>query len=95
MKRKKLESEIESQICDYAEATGWYQFKIMKASKRAIMDRIFIKDGVHVWAEIKREGETPRTQQELRAKEMRAAGAICVYWDNFEDAKRELDYYTL
>lgn len=95
MQRKELESELERQVCDYAEATGWYCLKIMKASKRAVMDRVFIKGGVHLWVEMKRDGEDLRAQQELRAKEMRDHGAICLMWDNFERAKYDLDFYSL
>lgn len=90
-----LESELERQITGYAEATGWFAIKIMKASKRGLMDRFFLKDGVHLWAEIKRPGEVPRDQQELRAKVMRQHGAICKHWDNFDAAKRDLDFYSL
>lgn len=95
MQRKELESQLERQVCDYAEATGWFCLKIMRASKRAAMDRVFIKDGVHLWVEMKREGEDLRRQQELRAKEMRDHGAICLKWDNFERAKYDLDFYSL
>ena len=94
--RRQLESELERRIMDYAEATGWFQFKIMQASKRSIMDRVLIKDGVVLWAEIKRDSdEDLRVQQQHRADEMRRYGAICLKWDNFEDAKRDLTVYSL
>lgn len=89
------ESALEGKIRDYAEATGWWHVKIMRASVRGMMDRLFINQGFHLWAEIKRPGEPPRSQQMLRAKEMRGFGATCVVWDNFEDAKKDLDYYRL
>lgn len=89
------ESALEKRITEYAEASGWWALKIMRASKRAVMDRVFINQGFHLWAEIKRPGEKPTEQQKLRAKEMRGFGATCVVWDNFEDAKKDLDYYRL
>lgn len=89
------ESKLERQIVDYAEATGWWETKIMRASKKSIMDRVLIKNGVTLWAEIKRPDEPPRKQQKLRAKEMRDHGAICLVWDNFEKAKYDLDYYSI
>lgn len=93
--KKVRESKVEADIRDYAEATGWWVVKIEKTSKRGVMDRVLIKDGVTLWAEIKRPGEPPREQQVKRAKDMREHGAICLVWDNLEQAKNDLEYYSI
>ena len=87
------ESKVEKDIWEYAEAAGWWVAKFTSPGKRAVPDRLFIRNGVHLFAEIKRPGEKPTRQQELRHKEMRAKGAIVRVWDNFYDAKSDLDFF--
>lgn len=88
----KRESEVEKKIRLYALATGWFVSKIV--GTRGIMDRVFIKNGVTIWAEIKRDGKEPSLQQIKRRIEMEKHGAICFVWDNFNEAKKTLDVYT-
>lgn len=92
---KKRESKVELQIWEYAEATGWFQAKIVSPGKNGIMDRVFIGYRVTLWGEIKREGEDASPLQVARAKEMTQAGAIVFLWDNYDDAKSTLDSYRL
>lgn len=87
------ESKLETDIWEYAEATGWWAAKFTSPGKRAVPDRLFIRKGVHLFGEIKRPGEEPTRQQELRHKKMRAHGAIVRLWDNFDDAKSDLDFF--
>lgn len=87
------ESKLEADIWEYAEATGWWAAKFTSPGKRAVPDRLFIRKGVHLFGEIKRPGEEPTRQQALRHKEMRAHGAIVRVWDNFNDAKSDLDFF--
>lgn len=87
------ESKLETDIWEYAEATGWWAAKFTSPGKRAVPDRLFIRKGVHLFGEIKRPGEEPTRQQELRHKKMRAHGAIVRVWDNFDDAKSDLDFF--
>lgn len=87
------ESKLETDIWEYAEATGWWAAKFTSPGKRAVPDRLFIRKGVHLFGEIKRPGEEPTRQQALRHKKMRAHGAIVRVWDNFDDAKSDLDFF--
>ncbi len=87
------ESKVEKDIREWAEATGWWVAKFTSPGKRAVPDRLFIRDGVHLFGEIKRPGELPTAQQALRHKEMRAHGAIVRVWDNVNDAKSDLDFF--
>lgn len=95
MARKKLEKDVEKQVVDYAKATGWFTTKIVSPGTDGMPDRLFIHDGTHLWAEMKREGEDARLKQQYRMKQMRDHGAICFVWDEFKDAKRYLDAYRL
>jgi hypothetical protein len=80
------ESEIEAKIAVASKRLGWWVCKFVSPGKRAVPDRLFIKNGRHVFIEIKRPGETPTVQQNKRHKEMREYGAE-VYWvDNLESA---------
>lgn len=81
-----LESDIEKRVRTWAEAHGWWQFKIMRASKRGVPDRFFVRRGRVVFIEMKRDGKEPTLQQQIRMAEMRAHG-LEVYWcDTAEDA---------
>lgn len=87
------ESKVESDIRKYALARGWWVSKFTSPGKRGVPDRIFIKNSFVVFIEIKRPGEKPSKQQELRMAEMKRYGAL-VYWvDNLNDAKEILETY--
>lgn len=90
MSSSPLESFVEARIIRDAQKRGWWQVKIMKTSKKGVMDRVFIRRGRVVWMELKRFGKEPNRQQELRAEEMRAHGAEVHWVDNYDDAMRIL-----
>lgn len=81
-----LESSIEAAAVRKAEARGWWQIKIMRASKRGVPDRLFLRNGRYVWIEFKQPGKEPTRQQRLRANEMRAHGAEVHWCDTWEKA---------
>ena len=87
MSKEQLESEIESEITDFAEVRGWWQAKFTSPGLRGVADRIFIRRGRHVFIEIKRPGEEPTLQQQKRARDMRSAGAEVVWVDSLEKAR--------
>lgn len=87
MSKEQLESEIESDITDFAEVRGWWQAKFTSPGLRGVADRIFIRRGRHVFIEIKRPGEEPTLQQQKRARDMRSAGAEVVWVDSLEKAR--------
>ena len=82
-----LESDIQSDIIDFAHIRGWFCEKIESRSGRGIMDLICIRAGRHVWIEVKRPGETPRPQQVKRSREMRSHGAEVYAVDSLEQAR--------
>lgn len=85
------ESATEKKIREYAIAVGWWVAKFVSPGKRGVPDRVFIRQGVTLWMEVKREGKEPTTQQQTRHEEMRRHGAIVVWCDTFEQAKEWLD----
>jgi len=89
--KNQLEKDIESECCDYAEATGWFTCKFVSPGTRGVPDRLFIRNGVHVFGEFKKPGEEPTAQQTLRHKKMRRHGAIVFWWDNYDQFKRNID----
>ena len=81
------ESVVERNICEFAEQHGWFQAKVEKCNRRGFPDRLFIRNGVVVFIEIKRPGEAPTRQQLRRHAEMRSHGAKVHWVDNLEVAK--------
>lgn len=87
--RTVLESSVESGIRKYAELRGWWCVKFVSPGLRGVPDRLFIRNGRHVFIEIKRSGEEPTTQQSKRHREMREHGAE-VYWVDSVEAAKEI-----
>lgn len=87
---KPLEKDIEGDAVAFAEKHGWWVCKFVSPGKNGVPDRLFIRDGRHVFIEFKREGEKPRKQQLKRHREMREYGAEVYVVDNLADAYRIL-----
>jgi hypothetical protein len=85
-----VESDLQSDIIDFAEMRGWWCQKIVSQSARGIQDLLAIRHGRHVFIEVKKPGEEPTVQQAKRARDMRAHGATVYAVDNIEDARRIL-----
>lgn len=79
MARRELEADIESKVRAYAKRRGWWVAKFVSPGLRGVPDRIFIRNRHVIFIELKKPGEEPTTQQEIRHREMRAAGAR-IYW---------------
>lgn len=86
MRAPPLETDIEGEAVAFAKRHGWWATKFTSPGRRGVPDRIFIRDGVVMFIEFKRPGETLRTQQEKRIREMRAHGAIVHVVDNLKTA---------
>ena len=76
------EDIIESTVCNKAEAVGWLCRKVSWPGRRAAMDRLFVKEGRHVWIEFKAPGEDAEPLQSREHKRFRAAGAEVYVIDN-------------
>lgn len=86
-KPKKLESDLQSQIIEFAHIRGWFCEKVESRSSRAFMDLFALRRGRVVLMEVKREGEEARTQQDKRIREIRAHGGECYVVDSLEQAR--------
>ncbi len=85
-----LESDLQSDIIDFAHVRGWFCEKVESRSGRGIMDLYCLRRGRHVWIEVKRKDEEPRPQQAKRAREMKAQGAEVYTVDSIERAREIL-----
>lgn len=81
------EIEIERPSCEFAESRGWFEIKIMKASKNGFPDRLYVRNGRTIYVEYKAPGEVPSRQQQKRIQELRDHGAEVFVIDNFEVAR--------
>ena len=85
-----VESDLQSDIIDFAEMRGWWCQKIESRSARGVMDLLCIRHGRHIFIEVKKEGEEPTMQQAKRARDIRSHGGEVYAVDNMEDARRIL-----
>jgi hypothetical protein len=86
-----LESDIEKDGKDWAESQGWLTMKY--TGERGYPDRIFIKDGVTVWCELKRHGKEPTKFQEYKAMKLYQAGAKVFWTDSLEGLQNILEFH--
>lgn len=80
------ESTLEAAIVRYAKSNGWYTLKLSSPGKRGVPDRIFMRAGRVLFMEIKAPGRKPTVLQEKVLRELRGAGQVAVWVDNFPDA---------
>lgn len=86
------EVKIENAAVQWAKLNGWWVAKFTSPGKRAVPDRLFIKDGRHVFIEFKKVGEVPTEQQEKRHRDMRKHGAEVHWADSVEQVRGILDW---
>lgn len=77
------ESPIEKAAAEWAKQNGWVSYKFASPNKRSVPDRVFIKNGVHVFIEFKKPGEKPSTSQLREQGIMKRHGAVVFNADNF------------
>lgn len=81
------EVKVEKAIRELAIRLGWLCWKFVSPGLKGVPDRFFAKAGRVVFIEVKRVGEEPTEQQNLRANELRDAGIECYWVDNVRDAR--------
>ena len=69
------ESQIEKTVCNKAEAAGFLVRKVQWVGRRGAPDRLFIRNGEHIWIEFKDGDKPPSALQLNNRKHMRLAGA--------------------
>jgi hypothetical protein len=84
------EDVIEGTVCGKAEKCGWLVRKVMWPGRRGATDRLFLKDGRHVWIEFKDFGEDPSALQSNEIKRFREHGAEVYVVDNVRAGLRIL-----
>lgn len=82
-----IEKDDERAFTKEAEAAGWLVHKIIFAIRGA-PDRLYVKNGRHVFIEWKAIGAPPPTrQQEKRAQEIRDHGGEAYWVSSIEEAR--------
>jgi hypothetical protein len=87
MSRPISEKEIERKLKSWARSSGFYVRKFSSPNNRSVPDDIFVKDGLTVYLELKREFEEPKEAQWAEIDELRLHGAIAEYADGVEIGK--------
>lgn len=82
------ESHHERRAIAEAEKRGWGQVKIQK---RGWPDRLLFRQGRCVWVEMKRPGETPRSDQLAVHRMLWSRGETVLVVDNWRDLVPALD----
>jgi hypothetical protein len=86
--RQDRETPVEQKTCEYAKADGWENRKM---GQNGDPDRLFWKDNVYVWIELKRPGKDihPLSQQALRKRELRLR---CCWVGSFDNAGKAREF---
>ena len=77
------ESKLENDCCAYGITRGWWNVKFKSPSRNGLPDRLFIRNGIVVFVEFKKEGEDLRPQQKLTVRLMRTFGATVYEVDDY------------
>lgn len=85
-----IEKYIETEVTKAAQAAGWMVMPITWRGETGAPDRLFLKDGDHVWIEFKSPGETPRADQVRAHGRLRDHGAEVFVVDTVEAGKKAL-----
>ena len=81
------ESAVEKQICDWAKAQGIRTYKFISPGRKGVPDRMFMKDGIVSFLEVKRPGEKPTPLQYREIQQMLDQDVIAAWCDNVADGK--------
>lgn len=81
------ESEIEKEICRFAERSGCYVRKFTSHHAK-VPDRIIVSKNGFLFLEIKRPGEMPDEGQADEIRSIMRAGGLATWCDNADDGKR-------
>ena len=86
--RPPLESYEEAKACAAAAKAGWSNVKILR---RGYPDRLFWRNRVYVWIEMKRRDEDLRPQQAFRAREFERQGERVLKVDRWQELVAKLE----
>lgn len=80
------EAKIEERLRRWAECHGWLCRKFASPAHPGVPDRIFIKNGVVAFIELKRPGEKPTSQQAREILKLIEHGANANWFDSVDGA---------
>lgn len=88
--RRTRENTIERGLVRRAEADGWLVRKVAWIGRHSAPDRLFARDSVVVFIEMKRPGEALRKPQFAEHRRLRRQGMLVRSVDSIEDGLRVL-----
>ena len=75
------EAELEVKVRNWCKNNGWKRKKMSSPGSKGTLDDYFLKDGRHVWIELKVRKNTPSKLQWLEIRDIRLHGGES-YWCN-------------
>lgn len=87
------ERNVEAALVRYAGERGILTRKFASPARRGVPDRIFVRDGVVLFLEVKRPGEEPTTLQLLELSLLKEHGANAEWCDSTAAGREILDRY--
>ena len=75
------EAKLEIAVRNWSKKNGWKRKKMSSPGVRGTLDDYFVKDGRHVWIELKWKDNTPTKIQWGEIEDIRAHGGEA-YWCN-------------
>lgn len=85
------ESELEKKIRLYAESAGVLTYKFTSPGNAKVPDRIFIKNCITLFIEVKAQGELPDDGQVEEIYRINRVGGFATWVDNIMDAVDFID----
>lgn len=89
--KKPSEAQIERTVSRYAVDNGWISRKFSSPQRRAVPDRIFIKNDTIHFVEFKAPGKKPTKQQQAEHDRYKKQGFPVHVIDSVEKGKALLD----
>lgn len=86
-----LESEIESEVCKYAESKGFLTYKFSSPSNRGVPDRIFVHNNLIFFIEFKTPTGKLSALQIRQAEKLHNKGFPTYVVRSIEDGKTIID----
>lgn len=76
-----LEKDLEIKVRNWCKKNGWKRKKMSSPGVKGTLDDYFLKDGRHVWIELKVGNNTPTAHQWNEIEDLREHGGEA-YWAN-------------
>lgn len=83
-----IEREIETKVCAFAKAKGFWPLKLNVVAQRGFPDRMLIGRGTIFFIEFKRPGKKPRANQVAVMQRLKGYGFETYVIDNIADGQR-------